>query len=60
MLIDREDSSLIHLIDEGIMTVNQSYLQVSRLRQEDDARQEEKDQYKEVKTFGFIANPLLI
>ena len=40
LMIDRENPELIDLIDSGIMTVNQAYLQTSRIKKERDSRSE--------------------
>jgi DNA modification methylase len=38
MIIDKEDPDLIDLIDRGILTVSQAYLQTQRLKKERDSR----------------------
>ena len=40
IFIDKENPELIDLIDSGIMTVNQAYLQTSRIKKERDSRSE--------------------
>ena len=43
LFIDKEDPSLIDLIDKGILTVSQAYLQVNRLKKEQESRLENRN-----------------
>jgi len=42
LFIEKEDSELIDLIDKGILTVNQAYLQTSRIKKEQQSRLENR------------------
>ena len=42
LFIEKENPELINLIDKGILTVNQAYLQTSRIKKENDSRLENR------------------
>ena len=42
LFIEKENPELIDLIDKGILTVNQAYLQTSRIKKENDSRLENR------------------
>ena len=40
LLIDRENEEMIDLIDKGILTINQAYIQTTRIKKERESRLE--------------------
>ena len=40
LLIDKENEELIGLIDKGILTINQAYIQTTRIKKERESRLE--------------------
>jgi hypothetical protein len=38
LMIDRENEELIDLIDKGILTINQAYIQTTRIKNERESR----------------------
>ena len=40
LLIDKENEEMIDLIDKGILTINQAYIQTSRIKKERESRLE--------------------
>jgi len=54
LFIDKEDPSLIDLIDQGILTVGQGYLQVRRLKNESASRSEK------ISSLSFTESPTFV